>query len=121
MSSFYFRVSINEQNEPQARHGESVRRRTGWRRRTQSANGSSQSPRGYPDGEGSVEGSHTDRAQGLYWLDRLSQTTGDTQTQDRESLLDACGRKATPCCYSIVSLDLTWRSRLPQWQRLSGA
>ena len=32
----------------------------------------------YPDGEGSVEGSHADRAQGLYQLDRLSQTSGDT-------------------------------------------
>jgi len=43
-----------------------------------------------------VERSHTDRAQGLYYLDRLSQTAGDTETPDRESLLDACGRKATP-------------------------
>jgi hypothetical protein len=32
-------------------------------------------------------------------LDRLSQTIGDTQTQDRESLLDACGRKATPLLF----------------------
>src|SRR5205814_8173831 len=66
-SSLYFRVSINEQNESQA----------GWRR-TRSAKGSSQRARGYPEGEGSVEGSHADRAQGLYQLDRLGQATGDT-------------------------------------------
>jgi hypothetical protein len=32
-------------------------------------------------------------------LDRLGQTTGDTSTPDRESLLDACGRKATPLMF----------------------
>jgi hypothetical protein len=32
-------------------------------------------------------------------FDRLSQTIGDTWTQDRESLLDACGRKATPLLF----------------------
>jgi len=66
---------------------------------TQSANGSSQSSRGWPLGKGSVEGSHADRAQGLYSLDRLSQTTGDTETPDRESLRDAGGREATPLMF----------------------
>src|SRR5882762_11789475 len=47
----HFIVSINEQNESQAR----------WKR-TQSANGSSQSPRGCCESEGPVDGSHADRA-----------------------------------------------------------
>src|SRR5207248_10979060 len=53
------------------------------------------SPQQYAEGEGSVERSHADRAEGLYWLDRLRQGTGGTQTPDRESLLDACGRETT--------------------------
>ena len=56
---------------------------------------SPQSPRGCADGEGSVERTHADRAPRLYQLDRRSQTTGDTEAQDRESLRDACRRKAT--------------------------
>jgi hypothetical protein len=31
----------------------------------------------------------------ISWIDS-AKTTGDAQTPDRESLLDACGRKATP-------------------------
>jgi hypothetical protein len=48
-------AAVTEENESQA----------GWRR-TQSANGSLQSPRGFPDGKSSVERSHADRAQGFY-------------------------------------------------------
>jgi hypothetical protein len=43
-----------------------------------------------------MEGSHADRAPGFYQLDRFSQTNGDTPTPDRESLLDARGRKTPP-------------------------
>ena len=53
-----------------------------------------------------LAGGDPDRAPGLYQLDRLSQTSGDTHAPDRESLLDARDRKTTPCCYSIVSSDL---------------
>jgi len=41
-------------------------------------------------------------------LDRLSQTTGDTQAPDRESLLDACGRKATPLKTHPASIPSDW-------------
>jgi hypothetical protein len=57
-------------------------------------------PRGSPGREGTVERPHADRAQGLHWLDGLSQTTGGTSTPDRESLLDARGRKAPPLTLS---------------------
>jgi hypothetical protein len=43
-----------------------------------------------------VEKSHAYRAQGFHQLDRLSETTGDAQTPDRKSVLNAGGRKATP-------------------------
>jgi hypothetical protein len=69
----------------------------GWKRtRAHSASGPSPGPRRCRAGEGSVARSHADRAPGFYQLDRFSQTIGDPQTPDRESLFDACGREAPP-------------------------
>ncbi|HEU0049778.1 MAG TPA: YdeI/OmpD-associated family protein [Nitrososphaera sp.] len=54
-----------------------------------------------------MQRSDTDRAQGLYYLDGLSQTAGETRRRRIEkacSMLTAGKRR--PCCYSIVSFDL---------------
>jgi hypothetical protein len=65
--------------------------------------GSPPSPVGHADGEGSVERAHARPAPGLYYLDRLCQTTPGTPTPDRESLRNACGRKAQEEETEIVS------------------
>jgi hypothetical protein len=65
------------------------------------ANESLQSARDRRQREGSVEGPHTHRAQGLCWLDRVSQTTRDAQSNCRKSLCDARIGKTTPLMFSI--------------------
>jgi hypothetical protein len=84
-------------------------------------------PRGSPWREGSMERTHANRAQGLHWLDGLSQATGSTPTPDRESLLDARGRQAPPLMsvrkYQVSSFqvpELGARSGRPSWNLVPG-
>lgn len=92
--------------------------------------GSLQGPRGRPEGEGPVERSLADRAEGLYGLDRIRRKPGDTEEPDRESLRHARGRKAAPLTYlrsaqgRQMDLALLWHPgtalvpRLPRRQPL---
>ena len=52
------------------------------------------SPRGYPDGEGSVERSHADRAQGLIsWMDSAEQPEAHRRRIEKACVMLAAGKR----------------------------
>src|SRR5438067_1888854 len=56
----------------------------------------------------------------ISWIDSAKQPETRRRRIERACSMLAAGKRR-PCCYSIVSLDLHWPSRLLRRRRLSGA